>query len=336
MIEREFVKDKIKYMNIIEELEKKIRIEAGSGSIEIEKTPLGERVTINAVKPGLVIGRGGKTIDDLTKILKFKYKLENPQIEVREVVQPNLSSSIVAKRIVSTLTRFGASRFRAVGYRALADILRAGAMGVEIIIGGRGVPGSRANSWRFYGGYIKKCGYIADHYIDSSYGTANLKTGSVGVKVSIMLPNTPLPDKIIVKEPEIKVEEVAPQDSKKFEEEVEKIEAVKGEEIPKKEKKEKVTKKKNIEKAEKKEAKEGKSKEKKVTKKKTTKKIAKKVKREENLKEEKPKEKKSKEEAKKEEKKLLEKVSSKVGEAEKEEKKLLEKVSSKTEEVKKE
>ena len=71
----------------------------------------------------------------------------------------------------------------------------AGAMGIEIRITGK-IPSSRAKSWLFNKGYLKKTGYVSDFLVDHAKDHVTLKTGVVGIKVSIMKPNTPLPDKI--------------------------------------------------------------------------------------------------------------------------------------------
>jgi len=54
----------------------------------------------------------------------------------------------VAERIAFTLERYGAMRFKAVGYRVLQQIMDAGALGAEIIVSGRGLPSTRAKTWR--------------------------------------------------------------------------------------------------------------------------------------------------------------------------------------------
>lgn len=200
MIEREFIKEKVKYLKAKEYIIKIIPKSAGIGKIAIEKTPMGERITIETVKPGLIIGRGGKTISDLTMTLKTKFGMENPQVEVREITNPNLSASVIASRIAGDLERFGPSRFKAIGYKALTDIMNAGALGAEIKIGGRGVPGSRAQSWRFPAGYMKKCGQIAMEEVDIANVPANLHSGTVGIQVMIMPPTIQLPDRIKIRE----------------------------------------------------------------------------------------------------------------------------------------
>ncbi|MEM2954584.1 MAG: 30S ribosomal protein S3 [Candidatus Nanoarchaeia archaeon] len=200
MIEREFIKEKKKHLKIKEYLMSVLPKAAGLGRITIEKTPFGEHIILEAVKPGMIIGRGGQTITAETNVLKTKFNLENPQIEIKEVPVPELNAAIMANRICSELERFGTSRFKAIGYKALQSIMNAGALGAEIRIGGRGVPGQRAKNWRFAMGHMMKAGQIALEEIDTYKTAANLHSGTVGVKVSIMLPNTKLPDKIKLKE----------------------------------------------------------------------------------------------------------------------------------------
>ena len=232
MIEREFIKNKIKNLRVRNRINKVVTKSAGCGLITIEKTPLGEKIIIDTVRPGLVIGRSGETIKKLTAELKSRYGLENPQIEVREILKPSLVAATVAKKIADDMERFGPRRFKSAGYRALNNILKEGAMGAEIKISGRGIPSQRSKTWRFYGGYLKKCGDIAVSKIDTAIERANLRSGSVGVVVRIMLPNTFIPDRIKITEPVVKVEEVkeAPkelEEEKKEEKKLEKKEATK-------------------------------------------------------------------------------------------------------------
>ena len=84
-------------------------------------------------------------------------------------------------------------------------------MGSEINIGGRGLPGARAKTWRFYAGYLKKSGDVSMSKVAYGEATANLKSGSIGIKVRILPPNTILPDRLKLKDLDkmtVKVEEV--------------------------------------------------------------------------------------------------------------------------------
>ena len=207
MIEREFIKEKVKYTKVKEYICQQIPKAAGIGSINIERTPLGEKIIVSAVKPGLIIGSGGRTIASLTTTLKTKFSMENPQIEVQEIETPNLSASVVANRIVADLERFGPARFKAIGHKALMDIMAAGALGTEIKVSGRGVPGARARSWRFSAGYMKKSGQMSLEQVDIAIAAANLRSGTVGVKVRLMPPTIRMVDRIkILEAGEIKPE----------------------------------------------------------------------------------------------------------------------------------
>ena len=195
MIEREFIKNKLHEFTIKGRIHELIGSRAGIGGITFEKTPLGEKVIIDAVKPGLVIGRGGETIKNLTSELKSKFNLENPQVEVREILNPNLNAQVIARNIVFELENFGPKRFKPLSYRSLTKIMRAGALGCELKLSGR-IPSQRAKNWRFFNGYMKKCGDVAQNYVDSVVMVANTRAGAIGVKVKIMLPGTPLPDRV--------------------------------------------------------------------------------------------------------------------------------------------
>ncbi len=174
-------------------------------NIVVEKSPMGERITIFTSAPGLVIGREGSNIKKLTETLRNKFKFENPQIKIGEVTEMFLSADIVARRIANDLSTFGPQKFKLTAFRALQNIMNSGAMGVEIKISGK-IPSSRSKTWRFFKGYLKKTGYVSDFLVDHAIEKVTLKTGVVGIKVSIMLPNTPLPDRIAY------VEEVIPKD----------------------------------------------------------------------------------------------------------------------------
>jgi small subunit ribosomal protein S3 len=206
MIERKFVAQKIKEFQIQEYITENLK-NVGHSHTKMIKTPLGEKVVLYASRPGLIVGRKGQNIKELTKTLKKRFGLENPQVEVSEVENVNLDANIVSEKIADALERFGSQKFKAIGHKVMESVMSSGALGVEIIMSGK-IPSSRAKSWRFYSGYLKKCGDISIVSVDVSYAQAKLKTGVIGVKVSIMPPGTNLPDKVeLVKEKEEKVEE---------------------------------------------------------------------------------------------------------------------------------
>ncbi len=196
MIERQFVSQKIKEFQIQEYIKGEFG-GTGFSHIDIQRTPLGEKVIIYTTRPGLVVGKKGENIRKLTNVLKRKFKMENPQIEIGELQNPMLDANFIADKISSTLVRFGSKRFKSVGYKTLQDIINAGALGAEIVISGK-VPSARARSWRFKAGHLKKSGYIASDKVKKAIAQANLKSGVIGIKVSVMTPDIVLPDKILI------------------------------------------------------------------------------------------------------------------------------------------
>ncbi|MBS1266242.1 MAG: 30S ribosomal protein S3 [Candidatus Woesearchaeota archaeon] len=196
MIERDIVEQKIREFEIKEFVADKVR-RSGHSDTVVKRTPLGEKIIVYASRPGLVVGRQGQNIRELTQDLKDKFGLENPQIEVGEVENIYLDANIVADMIAMSLERFGSQRFKAVMHRTMDNVMRYGALGVEIVLSGK-LPSSRARSWRVYTGYLKKCGEISISGVKKAKAVAELKSGVIGVKVSIMPPDIKLPDRVDV------------------------------------------------------------------------------------------------------------------------------------------
>ncbi|MBU0461749.1 MAG: 30S ribosomal protein S3 [Nanoarchaeota archaeon] len=230
MIERRIVDEKLKEFQIQEYITQHLR-NMGHSHIKLQKTPLGDKIIIYAARPGLIVGRKGQTINLLTANLKKTFNLENPQIEINEVENVNLDAQIVAERIANSLEKFGSARFKGIGHRVLTDAMNSGALGIEVIISGK-VPSSRAKRWRFYQGYLKKCGEIAITGVHVAYAAAHLKTGTVGIQVRIMPPETKLPDDVQLLDTPINIVEEKELEEKKEEKKEEKSKKKKA--VPKK------------------------------------------------------------------------------------------------------
>ena len=193
-IERKFIEQNMREFKIKSFIADNVK-HVGLSEVKVKKTPLGDKIVIYASRPGLVVGRGGSNIKELSAALKGEFDLENPQIEIEEVEKPDLDADIVAERICNSLERFGAGRTKGIGFRTLNDVMRAGALGVEILITGK-IPSMRTRRWRFYQGYLKKAGDIAVEGVRTSIQDVIIKQGSVGVQVRIMPPDITLPDHI--------------------------------------------------------------------------------------------------------------------------------------------
>lgn len=205
-IVKRFITESIKKTEIDEFLQKKLE-RAGYGGVNLSKTPLGTHVVIYAMRPGLVIGRGGETIKDLATSLEETFKVTNPQISVSEIEVPEFNAYVVAARVASALQR--GVHFRRAGFWALNQVMDAGALGAEIVISGK-LRTERARFEKFRAGYFPRCGEPALRNMRKAEVHVQLKPGIIGVRVKLMPPDAQFPDKIkIVEElpPEEKTEE---------------------------------------------------------------------------------------------------------------------------------
>src|SRR6056297_1568464 len=114
---------------------------AGYGGMDIAKTPMGTQIVLKAEKPGMVIGKGGKNIRKITTELTERFGMEDPQIDVQEVDEPDLNARIVADRLANALER--GWYFRKAGHTTIDRIMDAGALGAEIVLSGK-VTGARS------------------------------------------------------------------------------------------------------------------------------------------------------------------------------------------------
>ena len=170
-------------------------LRAGFAGVEIQKTPLGVRITLKTSRPGLVIGKGGKRIQEITDVLEQRFGLEMPQIEVEEVENPDLDAQIMAERLAYSLDR--GRHYRRAGYYILRKVMDAGARGVEIRISGK-VTSQRARTQIFRAGTMKKSGQTAQEAVQKGVAQCILKTGVMGVVVKIMKPDYRMGDGIKV------------------------------------------------------------------------------------------------------------------------------------------
>lgn len=197
MEERKFVQFKKDEFSVKEYVKNSL----GKGrisSVRVEYTPVGEKIIVATNKPGLVIGRRGERIDELTTVLKRRFKLENPHIEILEITKPEFDAQIIADEIALALERLGSLKFKIIAYRMLQRIMDAGALGAEIILSGK-LPSERARSWRFASGYLKKTGDTAK-IVDKAQALGKTVAGIVGVKVAILSPEKKIHDQIKIDE----------------------------------------------------------------------------------------------------------------------------------------
>jgi len=235
--ERKFIRESTNRILIKEFLIKQVE-GAGFGGMTIQRTPMGTRINITVERPGMVIGKGGSKIKQITADIREKFDVDNPQIEIQEAgSSAALNAQIMAEKLAEALER--GWHFRRAGHSTVRRIMSAGAKGCQVVIAGK-LTGARHRTEKFTQGHIKYCGETAKQVMDRGFAVSKLKAGVLGVKVSIMKPDAILPDEIDI---------LVPKSEKK--------ENGKKEKETKKEKKEpakeKTTEKKTDEKSEKKE-----------------------------------------------------------------------------------
>lgn len=156
--------------------------DAGYGGVEVQKTPVGARITVYVTRPGLVIGRKGTGIKDLMTKIEQKFGLQNPQISVLEVTNPELNPHIMCNRIAQLIER--GTAFRRAAMWSLNTIMNAGALGVEVVISGK-LRTERAHFEKHTIGVVPKSGDIAGQIVTTGVSHVLTKMGLMGIQLRI-------------------------------------------------------------------------------------------------------------------------------------------------------
>jgi len=175
------IKNNFRNMELNEFLATSLK-DAGYGGVEVQKTPVGARITVFVTRPGLVIGRKGTGIKDLMAKLEQKFGLQNPQISVLEVTQPELNPHIMSNRIAQLIER--GTAFRRASMWSLNTIMNSGALGVEVVISGK-LRTERAHFEKHTIGVVPKSGDIAGHIVTTGMSYVLTKMGLMGIQLRI-------------------------------------------------------------------------------------------------------------------------------------------------------
>ena len=197
-IEKRFIEDGVRSARVDKFLTKELK-RAGYGGMDIARTPLGTQITIFAEKPGIVIGKGGKVVRQITADLQTQFGIDSPQIEVQQVDNPSFNAQIMAERLASSLER--GWYFRKAGNSTIRRVMESGALGCEVVLSGK-LTGARSRVQKFTEGYIKHSGEPSDTIVEKGYAIAIKKLGVIGVQVKIIPPGARLPDTFEVLEPQ--------------------------------------------------------------------------------------------------------------------------------------
>jgi len=171
------------YAELDEYLEGQLK-EAGYAGVDVQRNPVGTRITVFVTRPGLAIGRRGTGIKELTERVAQKFNLPNPQIAVSEVEKPELNPRIMAQRTAQIVAR--GTAFRRAANWTMTTIMEAGAMGCEIGVAGK-LRSDRAHKEKYRMGVVPKSGETADEIVRSATTDVLLKLGLFGIKVKIAI-----------------------------------------------------------------------------------------------------------------------------------------------------
>jgi len=175
------IKDNYNMVLLKDYLRSKIK-DAGFSNAEVSKTPTGTRVVLHVTRPGIVIGRKGTGIKELTEKLETEYGLKNPQIAVEEITKPELSPEVMCNRMASHLER--GTAFRRATMWTIQQIMEGGAMGTEITISGK-LRGDRSAFEKHSQGILPRAGHHADMIVSEDIAHVETPMGLIGVRIRI-------------------------------------------------------------------------------------------------------------------------------------------------------
>ena len=175
------IKDNYNMMLLNDYLKKSVK-DAGFANVDISKTPTGTRITLFVTRPGIVIGRKGVGIRELTEILEKQFGLKNPQISVEEVKKPELSPSVMCNRMAAHIER--GTAFRRATFWTLQQIMESGAMGVQITISGK-LRGDRSAFEKHTQGILPRAGEHAKNIVDEDVVHVKTPMGLIGIRIRI-------------------------------------------------------------------------------------------------------------------------------------------------------
>lgn len=170
--------------NLIEDdiIRKYIKVKAfsaGISKIEIERTPKRVKVNIYTAKPGMLIGKGGKGIDELKEQLVSKVSEKNVIINIVEIKKPETDAQLMAENIAQQLEK--RISFRRAMKQTIQRAMRSGVKGVKTACAGRLAGAEIARTEQYHEGTIPLQTLRAD--IDYGFAEANTTYGKIGVKV---------------------------------------------------------------------------------------------------------------------------------------------------------
>ncbi len=209
-VEKKLIKKALNDYDVKRFLEKELE-RAGVSEISIQKTPIATRISILVRRPGIVVGKKGKAIKELCEELQQRFGIENPQIEVVEVMHPELDAKLMAEKIGKQIEMNPS--VKPIIRSTLREIMESGAIGAEIRVAGKIVgKGAKAKALTMRSGYLKKSGEAMKLVKEGRY-VVYLNAGAIGIQVRIVPPDTKFSDKIRIEDIVFESEQPKPQEA---------------------------------------------------------------------------------------------------------------------------
>jgi len=175
------IKDNYNMMLLNDFLREEIK-EAGFHKVEISKTPSGTKIMLHVTRPGIVIGRKGVGIKQLTEKVESDFGFKNPQISVEEIPKAELSPNVMCNRLAAHIER--GTAFRRATMWTINQIMEAGAMGVQITISGK-LRGDRSAFEKHTQGILPRAGNYAKNIVSEDVTHTKTPMGLIGIKIRI-------------------------------------------------------------------------------------------------------------------------------------------------------
>jgi small subunit ribosomal protein S3 len=153
---------------------------AAIARIEIERRKGEIIIFIYTARPGVIIGRSGKGVEDLKNLIQKK-ATDKAKIEVMEIKNPDIIASLVAQNIAWQISK--RVHFKRAVKFAIDKVMQAGAKGVKIRASGRLGGAEIARTEKYSAGLIPLSRLRAN--IDFAYIGALTTYGIIGIKVWI-------------------------------------------------------------------------------------------------------------------------------------------------------
>ena len=158
-------------------LKKKLK-QAAIARIVVERAWNSIRVTIHTARPGVVIGRRGQEIENLTKEVSDLADGKQVKIDIVEIKNPDLDAQLVAENVASQLER--RISFRRAMKRAVQITMDQGALGIKIRCAGRLGGAEIARTGRYHEGKVPL--HTLRTPIDYGFAEAETVAGKIGIK----------------------------------------------------------------------------------------------------------------------------------------------------------